>query len=207
MYLFLPNKIVLPSPFTCSKISVEEAIFRRTSTRSYSWRLTVEEISQVLWAAYGTVNKNKKTVPSAGAKYPLNIYVVFGEVVGQGASVYKYDAGNNCLDLKISGDVRAFLSKQKPVVEAPASIVISASLTNINKKYGSRSKRFCYLEAGHCSQNIYLQAYSLGLGTVAIGSFSDRNVKSKLQMALDEIPIYIMPIGRNNPKSRHKAAN
>jgi len=82
-----PEKIKLPPPALDSSYSVERAIFERVSQRSFSERpLALEQVAQLLWAAQGrgvdTVTGASRTAPSAGATYPMEIYLVAGKVNG-----------------------------------------------------------------------------------------------------------------------------
>jgi len=63
-------------------------------------------------------------------------------------------------------------------------------------KYGDRGVRYVYMEAGHAAQNVYLQAESLDLGVCAIGAFHDADVAELLALPEDEVPIYILSIGK-----------
>ncbi|MCK4850326.1 MAG: SagB/ThcOx family dehydrogenase, partial [Phycisphaerae bacterium] len=85
----------------------------------------------------------------------------------------------------------------------PVSIIMAADYGRTAKKYKARAKRYVHIEAGHIGQNIYLQAESLGLGTCAVGAFSDSQVKGLLGIA--EEPVYVMPLGvpANNETKNH----
>jgi SagB-type dehydrogenase family enzyme len=99
---------------------------------------------------------------------------------------------------KLDGDLREALSKtsQSMVKNAPVDIVITAVYDQIKKQYGDRGVRFTHLEAGHAAQNICLQAVSLEMSTVTVGSFNDGEVKKSLNLSDNEEPLYIMPVGR-----------
>jgi SagB-type dehydrogenase family enzyme len=162
-------------PVKESKVSVEEALDTRKSIRAYLPKaLTLEEVSNIAWAAYGK-NKHRKTVPSAGALYPMFIYFAVGDVINLEEGVYLYDYANHALR-KVSGkDVRFDLAKaalsQSYVKEAPLVAVICARYEITTSKYGKRGIRYVHIEVGHVAQNIYLEAASLGLGTVDVGAF------------------------------------
>ena len=63
-------------------------------------------------------------------------------------------------------------------------------------KYGERSAQYVHIEAGSAAQNIYLQAAALDLGTVFIGAFYDDQVKTILGLGENEVPLGLMPVGR-----------
>lgn len=200
--------IKLPEPVFKSDYSVEESLKNRRSVRSYSnIPVTLKQISQVLWAAYGVTEPSererlrggKKTAPSAGATYPLEIYLVAGEVDGIDPGIYRYLPENHSLKKKQSGDKRnkLFVAALQPWVKtAPASLVYSAVFERTANKYRERGRnRYVCMDLGHSAQNVYLQCTALGLGTVAVGSFNDKKLKTVIGMPEEETPLYIMPIG------------
>lgn len=194
------TEIRLPPPATKSEISVEEALFKRRSVREYKDEaLTLEEVSQLLWAAQGITSRwGGRTAPSGGALYPLEIYLVAGKVKGLEPGVYRYRPHGHLLTNIVQGDKRFALFNasfwQSPIKNASISLIICAEYQRTTRKYGERGRRYVHIEVGHVGQNIYLQAESLGLSTVAIGAFSDEAVKKVL--GVKEEPLYIMPVGR-----------
>lgn len=197
--MVLQDVIVLPKPSYKGHVSVEEALQKRRSVRSYGKdSLELTDVSQVLWAAYGTTSGRKKTCPSAGATYPLEIYLLAGNVKGLATGFYRYNPDDHTLKLLSKKDYRKQLTEaslhQEYIQEAPASIVIAANSERTTKVYGKRGERYVYMEVGHCGQNIHLQCESLNLGTVIIGAFEDEKVEKILN--IDGEPMYIMPIGR-----------
>mgnify|MGYP001770752666 CR=1 FL=1 len=205
-----PGEVFLPMPSLRGVMSVEEALSRRRSVREYLEEpLTLRELGQILWAAYG-ISETKwgfRTAPSAGAIYPLNVYAVVGErgVVGDGGAlapgVYKYLPARHSLLLVKPGDVRRQLYeaalRQEWVLSAPVSLVVSARYWKTERVYGERGRvRYVHMDLGHLGQNVYLQCTALGLGTVAVGAFDDEGVKEAVGLSEDETPLYIMPIGR-----------
>jgi SagB-type dehydrogenase family enzyme len=81
------------------------------------------------------------------------------------------------------------------VGEAPAIIFYSAVFERTTDRYGERGVKYVYMEIGHSAQNIYLQAEALGLGTCAIGAFTDNRVREILNLPPNEEPLYLMPVG------------
>lgn len=198
------QEIELPPPNYKGKLSVEEAIFQRRSIRSYrKGALTLEEVSQILWAAAGStidgITGATRAYPSAGACYPIETYLVVGEVKGVTPGIYRYEWREHRLTLVVKGDLRGELARaalgQWMILEAPASLVFTAIYPRTIRRYGKRGFRYVHIDMGHVGQNVYLQAEALNLGTVAIGAFIDEAVKDILRVK-DEQPLYIMPLGR-----------
>ena len=192
--------MVLPAPRREGPLSVEGALASRRSVRSYrAESLTLEELAQLLWAAQGiTAEWGGRTAPSAGATYPLEVFAVVGRVEGVRPGVYQYRPEGHSLVRRRDGDLRAELARaalgQAWVREAPLVLVIAAQYERTTRRYGDRGIRYVHIEVGHVGQNIYLQAEALGLGTVAVGAFSDEEVKKVL--GIEEEPLMIMPVGR-----------
>nr|WP_048147924.1 SagB/ThcOx family dehydrogenase [Palaeococcus ferrophilus] len=193
------QKVSLPAPRTRGDMSVEEAIARRMSVREYRDEpLTLEELSQLLWAAQGITHDGKRSAPSAGATYPFELYVVVGSVEGLSPGVYHYDPSEHSLSLVREGDFRGELQRaalnQEWVGKAAVDIVLVAFYERTTEYYGDRGVRYVHMEAGHIGENIYLQATALNLGTVAVGAFNDDEV-AKI-VGTEGRPLYIFPVGR-----------
>lgn len=188
--------ITLPEPRLQGPVSLEEAIARRRSVRQFTDEtLTLEEIGQLLWAAQGiTAPAGYRTAPSAGALYPLEVYVVTEE------GAFHYLPHGHQLAVQRQGAMQDELYQaaleQEAVREAPVVIVIAAIYERTAQKYGEqRSPRYVHLEAGHAAQNVLLQAVSLELGAVPIGAFEDGKVKNALDLPDDQQPLYLIPVG------------
>ena len=210
------EKIKLPEPIYKSNVSVEEALSKRRSIRTYSGEyLTIEEVSQLLWAAQGiTSPRGGRTAPSAGALYPLELYLVVGYVECFDKGVYKYKPEGHELEKVLDGDKGGELAKaaigpnQEHVRDAAINIVFTAVYERTTAKYKTpvyeertgasylRGIRYVHMEAGHAAQNVYLQAVSLDLGTFVIGAFIDDKVKEIVNAEEQEDPLYILPVGR-----------
>jgi len=195
--------IKLPQPRYSSDVSVEEALLKRRSIREYKDEpLTIAEISQILWSAQGITEKRMgfRTAPSAGALYPLEIYIVIGKVKDLAPGVYKYRPEGHDIVLISSGDKRVDLYRvslmQDCIKNAPVVLVISAIFERTTRKYGERGIRYVYMEAGHSAQNVYLQCETLGLGTVVVGAFDDEGVRRVLNLGKGETPLYLIPVGK-----------
>ena len=197
--------IHLPSPSQKGGMPLAEAIARRRSIRDFTPQTISQlQLSQILWAAQGITDTRGeyRAVPSAGATYPLELFVVCGRngVEGIDAGIYQYNIARHSLTLHYEGDVRLALAGaalgEKGIYEAPVDIVICAVFERTTLDYGSRGERYVHIEVGHAGQNIYLQATALGLATVAIGAFNDEQVREVLRLDKQYKPLYIMPVGK-----------
>lgn len=201
------ESIRLPSPRHKGEVSVEEAIFKRRSIRYYKEEpLTLAEVSQLLWAAGGKtidgITGPTRAYPSAGGIYPLEIYLVVGNVKDLANGIYHYGWEGHTISLLKEGDFRQQLTQaalgQRMIANAPASLVFTAVYSRTTSRYGKRGEvRYVPMDMGGAGQNVHLQAEALGLGTVIIGAFSDEAVKEILGVKdKGETPLYIMPIGK-----------
>ena len=194
--------IRLPEPRYDSDVSIEQTLLQRRSIRTYTGEpLRLEEVSQLLWAAQGITDpRGFRTAPSAGALYPLEVYVVAGDVKNLACGIYKYEPEEHELALLISGDKRSELAdaalRQPWVKEGAVVIVFTAVYGRTAIKYGERGVRYVHIEVGHAAQNLCLQATAMGLGVVTVGAFHDEKVTKLLNLPEDEEPLYIIPIGR-----------
>jgi SagB-type dehydrogenase family enzyme len=194
--------IDLPEPQYDSDVSIEQSLLERRSVRDYSGQpLTLEEISQLLWAAQGTTDpQGFRTAPSAGGLYPLELYLVAGDVEDLAAGVYRYQPDGHQLVKTADGDKRAGLAEaalgQEWVEEGAVSIVFTGVYERTTGKYGDRGVRYVHMEAGHAAQNLCLQATALGLGAVTVGAFYDEQVTKLLNLPAEERPLYVIPVGR-----------
>jgi SagB-type dehydrogenase family enzyme len=188
--------INLPKPNIIGKVSVEETIYRRRSERSYlPEEITLEQLSQILWSAQGITDTSYgfRAAPSAGALYPLTIYVVKKD------GLFRYIPDGHKLVEVSSEDKRPSLGRaslgQSYIVDAPVNIVLAANFAITQAKYGPRAFRYVCMEIGHVAENIHLQAVAMGLGSVPIGAFWDDVIRATLEMPETQDPLYIIPIG------------
>jgi SagB-type dehydrogenase family enzyme len=194
--------IALPTPRYDSNVSIEKALLERRSIREYTDEpLTLQQVSQLLWAAQGITDlTGKRTAPSAGALYPLEIYIEVGNVENLGKGVYKYIPNGHELVKVLDGDKRSQLAQaasgQSSVENGAINIVIAAVFERTTAVYGERGTRYVHFEVGHAAQNICLQATALNLGTVTVGTFNDQQVKEVLNLLENEQPMYILPVGK-----------
>jgi SagB-type dehydrogenase family enzyme len=192
----------LPEPIRAETPSLSETLARRRSVRAFTTRsLALAEVATLLWAAQGRTGPDGlRTAPSAGALYPLEVYLAAGNVEGLAPGLYRYASVTHRLERIAATDARRALARatrgQDWVSDAPAIIVITAIHGRTTGKYGERGRRYVAIEAGHAGQNIYLQATALGLGTTAVGAFSDARVKEAAGLGPDEEPLMLYPVGQ-----------
>lgn len=197
------NVIRLPKPERTGTMTLEQAIRERRSVREYKAGegLALDELSQLLWAAQGiTSEEGLRTAPSAGATFPIEVYVLAGNVRNLQPGIYHFRPHSHDLVSVVEGDKRQELGRaaigQEQVPSASAVIVLSAVFERTTGKYFERGRRYVYFEAGHVSQNVLLQAVALGLGAVPVGAFSDSEVKNVMHLRNGEDPLYLIPVGR-----------
>ncbi|MGO9136633.1 MAG: SagB/ThcOx family dehydrogenase [Syntrophales bacterium] len=187
--------IQLPEPAADGGISVEAALARRESVRHFSsLPLAPSVLSQILWAAQGiTRDWGGRTVPSAGALYPLELYLALRD------GFFHYVPRDHQLvhvsDRDFIDDLAAVALGQQCIRESSAVVVIAAVYERVEKKYGRRGERYVKIEAGHAAQNILLQAVSQGIGAVPVGAFHDDDVRKLLSLPRDHEPLYLIPLG------------
>lgn len=198
------KKVELPKPKYRGMV-LEEAIEKRRSVRNYSKKaISMAQLSQLLFAAQGVTgkmyDKALRTAPSAGALYPFEVYVVINNVQDVPQGIYHYLVLEHALELVKTGDFSGKISdaglEQEMLGAAGATFVLSAIFDRVRHKYGERGYRYAYMEAGHISQNIYLQAVSLGLGSVCAGAFLDEKVNRLVGVdGHEEAVIYLHAVG------------
>jgi SagB-type dehydrogenase family enzyme len=191
----------LPAATLTSAHSLEHVLAARRSVREYgSAMLTRRDLAQVLWAAQGITDPaGLRTAPSAGGLYPLELWVVAGDVSDLEPGVYHYQPGPHTLALSAAGERRADLAAaalgQECVARAPATIVVAGVYARTTGKYGERGRRYVHMEVGHAAQNVCLQATALGLGAVVVGAFDDREVKRVVGLPLRQEPLVLLAMG------------
>ena len=186
----------LPEPRADGDVSIEETLSKRRSIRSYSIKaLTLEEVSQLLWAAQGITNsKGYRTAPSAMAAFPLETYLVVGDVENLDEGVYHYEPAGHKLTKVHDGDYRPQLTPAsigRYFVEGGAVYILITAIYNPS----SEGAKYVHMEVGHAAQNVYLQAVSLGLGTVVNGGISADSIRKILKLPSNVEPLYFMPVG------------
>ncbi len=196
-----PETLALPEPDRSGLQALEPLLQQRRSVRDYDdTPLSPDDMSQLLWAAQGITHPGGlRTAPSAGALYPLELYVVAGRIDGLSAGVYHYLPDGHRLQAMHGGDLRDRLARaalgQSWLADAPAMVVFAAVYERTARKYGERAARYVHIEAGHAAQNLFLQAGALKLDTVVVGAFDDEALAALLQVPPDVRPLLLMPVG------------
>ncbi len=186
-------------------VPLEESLAERRSVRNYAKKsMPLSTLSQLLFAAQGVTGKiyghTLRTAPSAGALYPFEVYVVVNRVTDLPKGIYHYAIEAHALEQVREGDFSGELTSaglnQEMLGEANVTFALAAVFDRIRHKYGERGYRYTYMEAGHISQNIALQAVSLGLGSVPVGAFLDKKVNELIGVdGRREAVIYLHAVG------------
>jgi SagB-type dehydrogenase family enzyme len=196
------NKTIkLPRPSYASTTSIEKALTKRRSIRKYGLApLTPSEISQLLWAAQGITNQRGfRTAPSAGATYPLELYVIVQNAVGIDKGIYRYiPQGHKIVKIKEADKVDFDkITRQGWIAESAVVFAITAVYKRTTGRYGKRGVMYVHMEAGHAAQNIQLQGTSLDIGSCVVGAFINSEVTKLLNLSSEEEPLYLIPAGKN----------
>jgi SagB-type dehydrogenase family enzyme len=187
--------VALPPPRMEGEVSLEAAIAGRRSVRAFTDQaLALEEVGQLLWAAQGVTDlRGLRAAPSAGALYPLELYVALPD------GLYHYVPADHSLVRLSTDDLREGLwqagVRQDALREAPVVFVFAAVMARTSGRYGARAPRYVHMEIGHAAQNLALQAVALGLGSVPIGAMDDAQVQRLLRLPDDHEPLYLVPVG------------
>ena len=213
-----PKAIKLPEPRTDGGMTVEKTLQERRSIRSFGKDgLTLNEISQLLWAAQGvTDDKGHRTAPSAMAKYPLQVYLLAGNVTGLPAGVYHYSPEGHNLTILAEGNVDEYYNATSGfeawIKTAPAIFVITGDIGSANQMPGLRPgnrtsgtgnqmprqdpSQWVYIDAGAAAENLLLEVVSLDLASTYTAGFSANKTEELLGLPSGEVPIGVLPVGR-----------
>jgi len=197
--------ISLPDPQRSGEVPLEEALHGRRSIRSFRPdALDLRQVSQLLWAAQGITDpEGLRSAPSAGATYPLEVYLVAGAVEELDSGIYRYDPTAHALRPAGLGDRSAEVAHaaldQRWIADAPLILVLVADMSRTTGRYGERGRRYVYMEMGHAAQNVYLQAEALNLGTTLVGAFRDGELAEALGIPSNQEPLGILPVGIPSP--------
>jgi SagB-type dehydrogenase family enzyme len=183
-------------------VQLGEAIESRCSrTPTIDSRLALAELATLLWALNGRSEDGRRTIPSAGALYPLEVYVVANRIEGVATGIHHFDPFGHSLEL-LAVDVDRLQSAlvDPNLASTPAVLAITGVFWRSRFKYGQRGYRFTLLEAGHALQNALLTAAALGLAALPIGGYYDAIVDEILGLnGVDESTIYLLAVGSEAP--------
>jgi SagB-type dehydrogenase family enzyme len=194
--------VPLPSPRVDGAVALERTLAQRRSLRSFAPRaLALADAGQLLWAAQGVSDaaQQRRTAPSAGATYPLELVLVAGRVDGLRPGAHRYEPASHRLTAVAAGDLRAAIAAaardQRWLADAPALVVIAAQPARTAARYGARADRYLAIEAGAAAQNLLLQAVALGLGGTLVGAFDEAALKRVVPLGDGEQPLAIVAVG------------
>ncbi len=194
----------LPTPTTEGGRGLWETIAARRSRRRFEGPITLEALSQLLWATQGITCpqavRDLRASPSAGALYPLETYLVANAVEGLQPGVWHYRVRDHALELLRSGDFSLPVAEaaldQPMAMRAAAVFIWTAIVERSTWKYGQRGYRYMYLDAGHVGGQLHLAAEALGLNCCAIGALYDDEVNALVEVdGVEETVLYMSVVG------------
>ena len=205
-----PGPVIhLPKPehWKLSSSLLEETIAGRRSLRRFSSApLSLEELSWLLWCSQGVQKvipqSTIRTVPSAGARHPLDTYVLLNRVKGLNAGLYRYIALEHAvapvrLDAKIGDLLQEACVGQDMVMTAATTFFWVADVYRSAWRYSERAWRYVFLDAGHVCQNLYLGAVSVECGVCAIAAFEDEKLNPLLGVDGEkQFAVYAAVVGK-----------
>ena len=192
--------IPLPAPDTIGTVPVETALQSRRTVRSFSNEpLTLENVSQMLWAGIGsTSDDGKRTSPSRGGENPTAVFLVAANVTDLEPGLYEYLEESHSLGLVRAGDYSSdweTITHQPYPMNAPAVMLITGDMYKQYYRYGDITERLVLQESGHIGQNLYLQAETIDLGVVVMGGFDTVAGQEFLGTPANEPVVYLVPFG------------
>lgn len=192
--------LVLPPP-RLPAIALDRALRDRCSRPPAAGSaLTLAELSTLLAASNGLRGRGpRRHVPSGGALYPLEVYVLSIRVRGLAAGVHHFDPHANRLEPlgPLDDALDGCLVEPSIASHAAALLVLTAVFWRSRLKYGLRGYRFALLEAGHAIQNAALVAAGLALAALPIGGYYDSRLESLLGVdGVDEAAVHLLAVGR-----------
>jgi SagB-type dehydrogenase family enzyme len=179
----------------------ETLLDMRKSTRYFSDRpVKLKELSKVLGSCRVVDVKRepeRRSYPSGGARFPVELYVASFNVDGLNQGAYHYNMLKRELEQLWKTDLRSRRRELiSPYLENPAvTILFTSVVARSEVKYGIRAYPYSLIEAGHMGQNIHLACGEIGLGSCSVSGFVDDTAKEIFDLTEDEIPIYTISIG------------
>lgn len=205
-YPNIKSRVQLPRPEFSPDTGFWDIINKRHSSRVFSIKpISKMDLSLLLFGMSGLTrnfpNFAFRTVPSAGAKFPIEIYTVVNNVSEVEKGIYHYDMKNHELELLNGGEFGKTFSNacydQRMVAKSAVVLILTAMIDRTRITYGERSYRYVYLDGGHIGQNLYLAAEALGLDACVIGRYYDDEINELLDLdENEEFTIYMGVVGK-----------
>ncbi|HWE81528.1 MAG TPA: SagB/ThcOx family dehydrogenase [Gaiellaceae bacterium] len=194
--------IDLPSPAPLRGRLGDLLVRRRSSCADVPRPASLRDLGAVLGAAYAVKDGRGGTdrpIPSAGALYPLEVYVVSLAVNDLDRGIYHYHPFRHRLSRLAPlpwPDLRAAMVDPGVLDHAASLLIVTAVFWRSRFKYGARGYRFALLEAGHLVQNAVLAATDVGMPTLPLGGFFDRRLDALVHAdGLDEATVHALVLG------------
>jgi SagB-type dehydrogenase family enzyme len=198
------EKVPLPQPLG-GEMAFDRILRTRRSIRQFTNEpLSLDHLSYLLWATTGIqrieMDYEFRTVPSAGALFPIETYVMANRVTDVQKGLYHYSIRDHQLETLKIGDFTLDMANaalgQVMVRDAQATFIWTAVLERSKWKYKQRAYRYIYLDSGHMGQNLALAAVSLNLGSCQIGALFDEEVNALLDLdEKNETAVYMTVVG------------
>lgn len=161
-----------------------EALNERQSHRSFEYKeMPTQTLSDLLWAAYGFNREDKRTVPSSQNRQEVDVYVMLS------SGIYIYDAKDNILKMKEKGDFRKALGQPNISDNASLTLIYVANMDKASNREAG------FIDSGFIAQNVYLYCASVGLGSVARGSFTRPDLQNTLKLTDKQEITFVQPVG------------
>ena len=193
--------IRLPKPDTSGGMTLTAALSKRRSHRSFADKpVSVEQISQLCWAAQGITESKRglRTAPSAMTKFSIGVFLVDDK------AVCEYLAKQHALRPLHSGNMLAKLressKRSQAMGTAPLCMVLTMEVDRLKPRAGAKAERYCLMESGHVAQNVLLQAAAIGLASVPVGGIDEAKVTAALNLPKHLRPVYVLPLGYASDK-------
>lgn len=196
------------SPSNSQSGELEEMIAKRKTERVFSAEpLSFENLSNILVNSAGinrergNPNNSRRAYPSAGALYPVELYVFADHVERLDRGLYHYNVKHDLLEQLFLGNTEEMLDKVTAQSLRPAAtLVLTAVISRSEGKYGPNAYKMAAMECGHIGQNLSLLCVKYNLACCPIGGFDNENMVKILDTSEDELPLYAFFVG-NPPQS------
>jgi len=191
------KKLLIPHPSTYRKDSFRSTLSQRTSERIFSTKkLTLQKISNIFHYSCGiNINTAKRYYPSAGAKYPLEVYFISTNTELP-SGIYHYSPEKNQFEQIAQKVINPTEYIVQNITAIAGLIVVTAVFGRTFLKYGERAYRYILLECGHMGQNFCLNAVTEGAAICPIGAAFEEKLENLLKIdGVSESIISVFGIG------------